>query len=192
MGKRRMSWGKVTAYALTAALLAGTTVSAAELPDAAEAYEIEAVVEDGDASYAEPEAAAFEEEPAAEELLTEEEPEIAPDDAAEDAGDEAVFDVVAEEDLNAPVETAEEEAELPEAVEEEEALVGAATPIADTSVTWEVIDDTLMLDGTGDVPDYASADAAPWYADAAVIKKISFGSGITGAGAYAFYGLANV
>ena len=192
MGKRRVFWGKVTAYALTAALLAGTAVSAAELPDAAEEYEIEAVVEDGDASYAEPEAAAFEEEPAAEELLTEEEPEIAPDDAAEDAGDEAVFDVVAEEDLNAPVETAEEEAELPEAVEEEEVLVGAATPIADTSVTWEVIDDTLMLDGTGDVPDYASADAAPWYADAAVIKKISFGSGITGAGAYAFYGLANV
>lgn len=49
-------------------------------------------------------------------------------------------------------------------------------------------DGKMYVEGEGAMPDYASAEDAPWYADRADITHLIIGEGITKVGAYSFMG----
>ena len=58
-----------------------------------------------------------------------------------------------------------------------------------TDISWEyVADDKLLtVEGTGEIPDVASADLVPWYAVRHSVETIEISEGITSIGDYAFY-----
>ena len=58
-----------------------------------------------------------------------------------------------------------------------------------TDISWEyVADDKLLtIEGTGEIPDVASADLVPWYAVRHSVETIEISEGITSIGDYAFY-----
>lgn len=58
--------------------------------------------------------------------------------------------------------------------------------------TWEIIDDTLYIDGVGKMDNYHSQKVAPWFEYAESIKTVVIGEGITRTGNQAFRKLINL
>ncbi|MBR3174803.1 MAG: leucine-rich repeat protein, partial [Oscillospiraceae bacterium] len=54
---------------------------------------------------------------------------------------------------------------------------------------WEIVDRHLLnISGSGVIPDFANATAAPWYPFASAITRVRMESNVTGIGSYAFAG----
>lgn len=58
----------------------------------------------------------------------------------------------------------------------------------DITVTIDPVAKTLSVTGTGSLPDYASASAAPWYGKISSYTKVTVGGGIDYVGKRCFYG----
>lgn len=56
-----------------------------------------------------------------------------------------------------------------------------------STIDWEVKDGTLIISGTGEMPDYTSSKSKPWSSMASIIKRILIEDGITKIGDYTFY-----
>lgn len=69
-------------------------------------------------------------------------------------------------------------------------MADAATVSSGTcgnNITWELSDEgTLMLSGTGNMPNYDFYSHTPWYSYREQVKKVYIDSGITSVGKYAF------
>ena len=61
-----------------------------------------------------------------------------------------------------------------------------------TTVSWQIVGDSLRLTGTGDTTDYSSTTHAPWYDDREDIRGIIIAGGITSLGSYLFADLTNL
>jgi len=70
---------------------------------------------------------------------------------------------------------------------DENVIVGKFGPDHKFTFTVNKTTGELTVDGNGDLPDYSSADPAPWYAYRSYIKSLTVSEGITGIGSYAFY-----
>ena len=76
-------------------------------------------------------------------------------------------------------------------------IVSAADPIADAdfndgAMHWSIsADKVLTISGTGDMPVYSNSNNAPWFAYRSQVNSIVVEEGVTGIGAYAFYGLSS-
>lgn len=57
-----------------------------------------------------------------------------------------------------------------------------------TNVTWNVIGDSLYIDGTGDMADYAEGEAQPWIGYKDEIRHVEIAEGVTSVGDRAFEG----
>lgn len=67
--------------------------------------------------------------------------------------------------------------------------------VCSDGLTWALgADSVLVITGSGEMADYAlsGASAAPWNAQAAAIKAINLGAGVSKLGTYAFAGCTNV
>ncbi len=58
------------------------------------------------------------------------------------------------------------------------------------NITWSLYDSgELVINGSGDIPDYSSSDSAPWNSYRSSIESVTINQGITSIGEYAFYNL---
>ena len=53
-------------------------------------------------------------------------------------------------------------------------------------VTWVLVDDTLIISGTGEMTDYAGSAAVPWVSYRNLIKSVVIKDGVTSVGKYSF------
>ena len=60
-----------------------------------------------------------------------------------------------------------------------------------TTVYWEIIDNTLYITGTGDMPDFEQ-NGTPWHSNRNAITKLDIAVGITAIGDYALYDCGNL
>ena len=69
------------------------------------------------------------------------------------------------------------------------AAENASGTIAGTNINWSYDKDTtaLVLDGSGEIPDFSSSADVPWYNARHGVKKLYLSKGITAIGDYAFY-----
>lgn len=122
--------------------------------------------------------------------------------AATDGTTESAADTTLEENTEqAENEAAVEEAPAEDTPTEESADVPAfygatatvATGTLDTGLTWAVYSDgSLVVSGTGAIPDFADYTGTPWYAYASSINAIAVGEGVSAIGTAAFRNLSNV
>ena len=65
----------------------------------------------------------------------------------------------------------------------------ASGTIAGTNISWSFDKDTtaLILEGSGEIPNFESSTAVPWYDARHGVKKLQLSEGITSIGDYAFY-----
>ena len=54
------------------------------------------------------------------------------------------------------------------------------------NLTWELCDNTLYISGTGEMKDWSSESAVPWYAYKDAIRSVVINEGVTRIGSYAF------
>ena len=104
----------------------------------------------------------------------------------------------------APETTAPEttEASVPESEEPQPAAEPSAedvpVPQSDStgtcgeSLTWTLAGGTLTISGSGAMTDYGESNTAPWYSGREQITAVVVDRGVTGIGAYAFYGCVNL
>lgn len=104
----------------------------------------------------------------------------------------------------APETTAPEttEASVPESEEPQPAAEPSAedvpVPQSDStgtcgeSLTWTLAGGTLTISGSGAMTDYNESNTAPWYSGREQINAVVVDRGVTGIGAYAFYGCVNL
>lgn len=59
-----------------------------------------------------------------------------------------------------------------------------------STITYRYANETLFIEGSGEIPDYTLTSSRPWAS--LDIKKLSVGSDITRIGSYAFYGFKNL
>ena len=67
----------------------------------------------------------------------------------------------------------------------------SASKIAGTDLYWEIDGNSLIITGTGAIPDYSSG-GSPWLAHAGSVTSIQFNDGLTGIGSYAFEGFPSL
>lgn len=69
------------------------------------------------------------------------------------------------------------------------AAESASGTIAGTNISWSFDKDTtaLILEGSGEIPNFESSTAVPWYDARHGVKKLQLSEGITAIGDYAFY-----
>ena len=60
------------------------------------------------------------------------------------------------------------------------------------NLTWTLAGGTLTISGSGAMTDYGESNTAPWYSDREQITAVTVDQGVTGIGAYAFYGCVNL
>ena len=60
------------------------------------------------------------------------------------------------------------------------------------SLTWTLAGGTLTISGSGAMTDYGESNTAPWYSGREQITAVVVDRGVTGIGAYAFYGCVNL
>ena len=60
------------------------------------------------------------------------------------------------------------------------------------SLTWTLAGATLTISGSGAMTDYGESNTAPWYSGREQITAVVVDRGVTGIGAYAFYGCVNL
>lgn len=60
------------------------------------------------------------------------------------------------------------------------------------SLTWTLAGGTLTISGSGAMTDYNESNTAPWYSGREQITAVVVDRGVTGIGAYAFYGCVNL
>ena len=60
------------------------------------------------------------------------------------------------------------------------------------SLTWTLAGGTLTISGSGAMTDYGESNTAPWYSGREQITAVTVDQGVTGIGAYAFYGCVNI
>lgn len=60
------------------------------------------------------------------------------------------------------------------------------------SLTWTLAGGTLTIFGSGAMTDYGESNTAPWYSGREQITAVVVDRGVTGIGAYAFYGCVNL
>ncbi len=72
---------------------------------------------------------------------------------------------------------------------EKEAASAFAGQLSHT-VSYRVCENTLYIEGTGEVPDFGREYHAPWYGCRRQLLRLSLSEGITRIGAYAFHGCA--
>lgn len=77
---------------------------------------------------------------------------------------------------------------------------GNATSAGESgNIQWELedsdadgLDDTLIIQGSGDMPQYSGASYTPWYPYSNSFSKVVIGDGITSIGSNVFYGYHNL
>ena len=67
-----------------------------------------------------------------------------------------------------------------------------STGVCGESLTWTLAGGTLTISGSGAMTDYGESNTAPWYSDREQITAVVVDRGVTGIGAYAFYGCVNL
>lgn len=67
-----------------------------------------------------------------------------------------------------------------------------STGVCGESLTWTLAGGTLTISGSGAMTDYGESNTAPWYSDREQITAVTVDQGVTGIGAYAFYGCVNL
>ena len=67
-----------------------------------------------------------------------------------------------------------------------------STGVCGESLTWTLSGGTLPISGSGAMTDYGESNTAPWYSDREQITAVVVDRGVTGIGAYAFYGCVNL
>ena len=67
----------------------------------------------------------------------------------------------------------------------------AASGTCGSNVTWSLVDEDLVLTGSGPMYDYQSGKA-PWYQERASIKTLTVGGSVTSIGNHAFYGCSSL
>ena len=67
-----------------------------------------------------------------------------------------------------------------------------STGVCGESLTWTLSGGTLTISGSGAMTDYGESNTAPWYSDREQITAVVVDRGVTGIGAYAFYGCVNL
>lgn len=72
-------------------------------------------------------------------------------------------------------------------------FIAMPTPAAALSgstggLNWTLSAGTLVISGSGSMPDYTDANMPPWYGSAESISRIVVGEGVTSVGTLAFYG----
>ena len=74
------------------------------------------------------------------------------------------------------------------------ATMYAQTPIPNSNLTWKLENDTLIISGTGVMPDFSDSDYdyAPWYNYSSLIKTVIIGDSITTIGNFAFRGCFDI
>ena len=60
------------------------------------------------------------------------------------------------------------------------------------TLTWTLAGGTLTISGSGAMTDYGESNTAPWYSGREQITAVTVDQGVTGIGAYAFYGCVNI
>lgn len=60
------------------------------------------------------------------------------------------------------------------------------------SLTWTLAGGTLTISGSGAMTDYGESNTAPWYSVREQVTAVMVDRGVTGIGAYAFYGCVNL
>ncbi len=74
--------------------------------------------------------------------------------------------------------------------------VSAATKLASGTagdITWEIYSDgEMIINGDGDMPDYASASKTPWYSQRTKVTDITIEKGVESIGDYAFSSFTNL
>ena len=100
----------------------------------------------------------------------------------------------------APETTAPEttEASVPESEEPQPDAEDVPAPQSSDSgtcgenLTWTLAGGTLTISGSGAMTDYGESNTAPWYSGREQITAVMVDQGVTGIGAYAFYGCVNL
>lgn len=67
-----------------------------------------------------------------------------------------------------------------------------STGVCGESLTWTLAGGTLTISGSGAMTDYNESNTAPWYSGREQITAVVVDRGVTGIGAYAFYGCVNL
>lgn len=67
-----------------------------------------------------------------------------------------------------------------------------STGVCGESLTWTLAGGTLTISGSGAMTDYGESNTAPWYSGREQITAVVVDRGVTGIGAYAFYGCVNL
>ena len=67
-----------------------------------------------------------------------------------------------------------------------------STGVCGESLTWTLAGGTLTISGSGAMTDYGESNTAPWYSGREQITAVTVDQGVTGIGAYAFYGCVNI
>ncbi len=114
-------------------------------------------------------------------------------------GDASAVEKSVEEDVPTEISELEQITEPAQTEEQaqESALYGTTSDVTSgtlsTGLTWKVYGDgSLVISGTGAIPDFTDAADTPWYASADAINAIIVGDGVTAIGTSAFRSLACV